>query len=185
MGVLTWVAPMPTLVWLSDRKGDRLDETHVSAEPSSAREDARVPGANEDTGGSKGTEAAPRERTQTADGLSGRFPRGERLTRAADFQAIFQRGKRVDRPSFIILWRDGAEVRKVGFAVSRGVRRAVERNRTKRRLREAYRATRAQAPQGVSIVIVGRPAAMTAEFGALKRHMADALRAIPGPGRAA
>jgi ribonuclease P protein component len=168
-------------VWLSDRKGDRSDETHVSAEPSSAGEDARVPGTHEDECGAQGAEAAARERTETADSLTGRFPRRERLTRAADFQAIFQHGKRVNRPSFIVLWRDGAAVRKVGFAVSRGVRGAVERNRAKRRLREAYRAGRAQAPSAVSLVIVGRPSALTVEFDALKRQMADALGAIPRP----
>ena len=45
-----------------------------------------------------------------------------------------------------ILWREGVDARRVGFAVSRQVRSAVERNRVRRRLREAYRATRQAAP---------------------------------------
>jgi ribonuclease P protein component len=103
------------------------------------------------------------------------------LTTSADFQALFQRGKRIDRPSMIVLWRATSEPRRAGFTVSRQVRGAVQRNRARRRLREAYRAMRAAAPTHAALVIIGRPAALRQPFTKLADELHDALTAIPGP----
>ncbi len=65
------------------------------------------------------------------------------------------------------------------------MRGAVRRNRLKRRLREAYRATRADAPASVAMVLVGRPGALTVEFDVLMREMREAFGAMRGPRRAA
>ena len=100
------------------------------------------------------------------------------MTTSADFQALFQRGKRIDRPSMIVLWRETVVPRRAGFAVSRQVRGAVARNRVRRRLREAYRAARDAAPPGVDLVIVGRPGALRARFAALVAELRAALATI-------
>jgi ribonuclease P protein component len=113
--------------------------------------------------------------------LSGSFGRRERLTGRREFQAVFQQGKRVDRPSLIVRWRESAGARRVGFAVSRQVRNAVRRNRVRRRLREAYRLTRDVAPASVLLVVIGRPSAFGVEFGALVAEMSHAFSMIPGP----
>lgn len=68
----------------------------------------------------------------------------------------------------------------MGFAVSRQLRNAVQRNRARRRLREAFRSARAAAPSRAALVIIGRPAALTASFEALQGQMRQALAAIPG-----
>lgn len=80
----------------------------------------------------------------------------------------------------IVLWRETAEPRRAGFAVSRQVPGAVQRNRVRRRLREAYRVTRAAAPSRTALVIVGRPAALREPFERLAGELRDALAAIPG-----
>jgi ribonuclease P protein component len=103
------------------------------------------------------------------------------LTSSAEVQALFQRGKRIDRPSMILLWRATDEPRRAGFAVSRQVRRAVQRNRARRRLREAYRATREAAPSHAALVIIGRPASLRRPFTELADELRDALATIPGP----
>jgi ribonuclease P protein component len=102
------------------------------------------------------------------------------LTTSADFQALFQRGRRIDRPALMVLWRETAEATRAGFAVSRQLQNAVQRNRARRRLREAYRATRDAAPAHVELVVVGRPAALTAPFESLATQLRGALAAIPG-----
>ena len=99
----------------------------------------------------------------------------------ADFQALFQRGRRIDRPSMIVLWRETEGPRRAGFAVSRQIRGAVQRNRARRRLREAYRATRSAAPSHTALVIVGRAAALSEPFETLAGELRGALAAIPGP----
>jgi ribonuclease P protein component len=57
----------------------------------------------------------------------------------------------------------------------------VQRNRARRRLREAFRLARAAAPTRAALVIIGRPAVLTAPFEALQGQMRQALAAIPGP----
>jgi ribonuclease P protein component len=160
-----------------------LDEADVSTQSAPAREDARVPREDEDQGRAKGVEAASCEGPKAADGLTGGLSRRQRLTTRAEFQALFQRGKRIDRPALIVLWREADEPTRVGFAVSRQLRNAVQRNRARRRLREAFRSARAAAPSRAALVIIGRPAALTASFEALQGQMRQALAAIPG-GRA-
>jgi len=160
-----------------------LDEADVSTQSAPAREDARIPRADEDQGRAKGVEAASCEGPKAADGLTGGLSRRQRLTTRAEFQALFQRGKRIDRPALIVLWREADEPTRVGFAVSRQLRNAVQRNRARRRLREAFRSARAAAPSRAALVIIGRPGALTASFEALQGQMRQALAAIPG-GRA-
>ena len=113
-----------------------------------------------DQGGPQGAQASTREGAQTADGIAGRLPRRERLTSNSEFQTLFRHGQRIDRPLMVVLWRqtDSDPARRAGFTVSRQVRGAVARNRVKRRLREAYRATRDAAPLRASLVVIGRPA---------------------------
>jgi ribonuclease P protein component len=176
---------MPTLIRLDDREGERTDEADFSAEPPPEGQDPRVPRANEDAGRAQGAQAATGEGAQTAGGLTGRFTRRERLTSAAQFQALFQQGRRVERPSLIVLWRPADTATKVGFAVSRQVRGAVDRNRVKRRLRAAYRATRSGAPANIAMVVVGRPGARTVQHKTLIREMGEAFESIPGPRPAA
>jgi ribonuclease P protein component len=102
------------------------------------------------------------------------------LTASAEFQALFQRGKRVDRPALIVLYRDVPEPTRVGFAVSRKLGNAVQRNRARRRLREAYRAARSSAPLHAAIVVIGRPAVLTVPFPTLVEQLRQALAAVPG-----
>lgn len=106
------------------------------------------------------------------------FPRRERLRRAGEFQAVFRGGNRVERRTFVALWRLDFGARKVGFAVSRQVRTAVKRNRVRRRLREAYRRRRGLFPEDLAMVFVGRPAALTADFDALLDDVAAAQAAV-------
>ena len=78
----------------------------------------------------------------------------------------------------IVLWRASQGPRRAGFAVGRQIRGAVRRNRTRRRLREAYRAARDVAPAGVDVVVIGRSAALTRSLSALIDDMREAFRAM-------
>ena len=81
----------------------------------------------------------------------------------------------------IVLWQTTDEPRRAGFAVSRQIRGAVQRNRARRRLREAYRTMRVAAPANTALVIIGRPGALRQPFAVLAHELRGALSAIPGP----
>jgi ribonuclease P protein component len=113
-----------------------------------------------------------------------RLPSGGRLKRASEFQAVFQRGSRVEREHFVALWRRADGAWRAGFAVTRKVRGAARRNRVRRRLREAYRQQLGTAlPPGVSVVFVGRETAEAASFERLSGDIREALRAIAARAR--
>lgn len=111
------------------------------------------------------------------------LPRGERLRRAAKFQAVFQHGSRLEGPSCVVLWRR-AEGRRAGFAVSRQVRGAAQRNRVRRRIREAYRQVRGQIAPGVELVVVARASVATRPFGDLVQDMRRLAESLARAARA-
>jgi ribonuclease P protein component len=100
------------------------------------------------------------------------------LTNGAEFQALFKQGRRIDRPSLIVLWGE-ADARRAGFAVSRQIRGAVDRNRARRRLREVYRAVREAAPPRAAVIVIARPGVLSGRFEMLIAELRGALAAIP------
>lgn len=95
-----------------------------------------------------------------------RFPKSERLSRQKDIEACLRTGKRYRHPllTIYIRWREGGE-RRVGFSVGKKVaRRAVERNRIKRWLREAYRTKRWAMREGFDLFVIAQPGCAAANF---------------------
>jgi len=90
------------------------------------------------------------------------------LTRSADFERVFRRGRSFGNRHLVLhlFPRDAgtepADRRepRVGLSVSRRVGGAVERNRVKRLLREAFGAHGAALPATVDVVVVARPDAL-------------------------
>jgi len=113
----------------------------------------------------------------------------ERLKRRSDFRSVAS-GVRTSGGAFVLQARsrgDEGAVR-VGFTVSKQVGNAVERNRVRRRLREAVRLSAAGAPHmrpGHDYVLIGRRAALAAPFGEMVRELDSALRRVHAQIRAA
>jgi ribonuclease P protein component len=105
----------------------------------------------------------------------------KRLKRRSDFRAAAQaaaRGARASARAFILQARRRAEAGppRMGLTVSKQVGNAVKRNRVRRRLRELIRVSpAAQLCAGHDYVLVGRSAALRAEFEAMIRDLAAAL----------
>lgn len=145
------------------------DETHVPAEEAQARQDARFPGADAHARGTPHVEAQTGEGTQAADGLMGAGPRAlgssqrlrrSRLSRSADFDRVFRQGRsHAARELVLYVFPRGevTEAPRLGLSVSRKVGGAVERNRVKRVLREAFAAEGGRLAPGTDAVVVARP----------------------------
>ncbi|MEF2073345.1 ribonuclease P protein component [Consotaella aegiceratis] len=97
----------------------------------------------------------------------------ERLKKRGDFLAA-RRGRRLNGPFFFIETldrRDGGAPR-LGLTVTKKVGNAVERNRIKRRLREAVRlGAGADMVVGHDYVIVARRDVLHVPFGSLKQEL--------------
>jgi ribonuclease P protein component len=110
--------------------------------------------------------------------LNSRFPRTARVRARADFDRIFEHGRRQATPRLAVHWHRTDTPARLGLAVSRKVDpRAVGRNRIKRALRDIFRHHRAQLASG-DYVVVARPSAREATREQLERHFLDLLRRL-------
>lgn len=108
----------------------------------------------------------------------------ERLRQRADFLAA-ARGAKAPSAAFVLQARarDGEGPARIGFTVSRKVGTAVERNRVRRRLREAVRrAGTSRTRPGHDYVLVGRRAALAVPFEQLVESFQSALGRIHAAG---
>lgn len=101
------------------------------------------------------------------------FRRHERLTDARDFQRVFERRRSASDATLIVygVENDLAFCR-LGLSVGRKkMRRAHDRNRFKRVVREAFRLNKAELPAGVDLVVVPKTSA--------RLSLADVRHALP------
>lgn len=85
------------------------------------------------------------------------LPREARIRRAGDFAAMRNASGRLGGRCFSVRYRDnGLDHARLGLAISKRVsKRAVERNRIKRLVRESFRRIRTQLP-AVDLLVMGR-----------------------------
>jgi len=108
------------------------------------------------------------------------FPRTARLLRHADFDRVYKQGKRhfASHITVFYLRRTPTGGPRIGFTVGRVLGGAVERNRMKRRLREAVRACYPGNDLAVDVVINPRKSLLTAEFSELLAQVERAFEVI-------
>jgi len=106
-----------------------------------------------------------------------------RLRRDADIAAVWSEGMRIQHSMFALRARpNGLDVIRVAVAAPRSLGRAVARNRSRRRLREAFRAAIGELAMGpgCDLVIVARPGTASAAFADLREAAAVALGSLAG-----
>ena len=112
-------------------------------------------------------------------GSRARFSRSSRLLRHADFERVYKQGQRhfAAHMTVFYLRRAQGDAARVGFTVGRVLGGAVDRNRMKRRLREAVRR---HLPPGVpvDVVINAKKSLLTAEFTELLDEVSRAFAVI-------
>jgi ribonuclease P protein component len=120
----------------------------------------------------------------------GTFPRSARLLRHADFERVYKLGRRHFSASMTVFYWQRPEAGsaaakapaasglRIGFTVGRALGGAVQRNRMKRRLREAVRLTRPPAGANADVVINPKKSLLTVEFAALVNEVSRAFVVI-------
>jgi ribonuclease P protein component len=93
--------------------------------------------------------------------MSGRPSTRGRLSRSAEFERVYREGRSVANRHLVLYTFPNAatERPRLGLSVSRKVGGAVERNKVKRLLREAFSHAENELLSGQDVVVVARPAA--------------------------
>lgn len=94
----------------------------------------------------------------TSAGRTVRPSRENRVRKRAEYLEIQSRGARVngDCMVFIVLRRDAGSPLRLGITASRKIGGAVQRNRARRLIREAFRAVFSELPDAIDIVVIVR-----------------------------
>jgi ribonuclease P protein component len=125
-----------------------------------------------------------------AERAGGRRAGGRRrLSRSAEFERVYRQG-RSKANRYLVLYAfprpedDDADGPRLGLSVSRRVGGAVERNRVKRVLREAFRLEAERLPPGSDYVIVARPDAKALDeregMGGVRQALAELVDGLGG-----
>jgi ribonuclease P protein component len=101
-----------------------------------------------------------------------------RLSRSADFDRVIRRGRSHASREFVlyVFPREQEGPPRLGLSVSRKVGGAVQRNRVKRLLREAFATEGSRLPEGTDAVVVARREA----WGLAERHGLPGVREVLG-----
>ena len=118
---------------------------------------------------------------QNVTAASSKFPKSKRLLKHSDFQRVYQSGRRqfTGNVTVFYLRRDGPEPGsgpRVGFTVGKALGGSVERNRIKRKMREAVRLSWGACEGAVDVVFNPRKSVLTLPFSDLADEVARALR---------
>ena len=93
---------------------------------------------------------------------SSRSSRRGRLSRSAEFERVYRQGRSTANRELVLYTfpNPAADPPRVGLSVSRKVGGAVQRNKVKRLLREAFARHEERLPSGHDLVVVARPDAL-------------------------
>lgn len=113
------------------------------------------------------------------------FPKSRRLLRHSDFERVYKQGRRhfADHMTVFYLRRSEDDEHqqsglRVGFTVGKVLGGSVQRNRMRRRLREAVRLNGLQGKANADVVINPKRSLLGAEFTDLQSQIAKAFDVI-------
>ena len=109
------------------------------------------------------------------------FSRAARLVKHADFERVYEQGQRhFARHMTVFFLRRESSPARLGLTVGRVLGGAVQRNRIKRRLRQAVRLQWSRLGAAADVVINPKKSALQADFAELSQELGRVFEVISG-----
>ncbi len=111
------------------------------------------------------------------------FPAEYRLKRKSEFQRVFEGGRKAVRPSLVLIAVRRPEtepaVTRLGLVVSRKTsKRAVKRNRVRRRFKEVFRLHHPCFQPGFDIIVISRASILNSSYQQIRDEFLSATRQL-------
>ena len=158
--------------------------THISAEPPPPQADPRVPRPHGDQEGPAGPRAPARQgaeapcRYSFAVVPSNTLPPARRIRRRAEFQRVFDAGRRAHGRYLTVIAAPAAGPdSRIGIVASKKLGGAVVRNRAKRLIREMFR-TSVGPERPCDLVIIPKPSALQVKVAEVVSDYSTTLRRL-------
>jgi ribonuclease P protein component len=117
---------------------------------------------------------------ETPESVSHKFPRSSRLLKHADFQKVYQRGRKHFSGNVVAFYyesgRSGSA--RVGLTIGKVLGAAVERNRIRRRMRAAISRHLAELTRPLDLVLHPRKSVLAMDFARLETEIAQVFAAV-------
>jgi ribonuclease P protein component len=105
------------------------------------------------------------------------FPRQDRLLHSSDFDRVFKGGRKIQTRNLLVFMMPGPEDgRRLGMTVTRKFGKAVQRNRAKRVIREAFRHNRDLLLAPLDVVVIVKRDAMLPTRTEYERDLVHAFK---------
>ena len=99
------------------------------------------------------------------------------LKKNKEFSYVYRRGKSVANKNLVLVYvKKKTNGLKVGFSISKKIGNAVVRNKTKRRLKEAFMALMDDVSKNTLIVFIARPAITTHDYQGILKNLKHVLK---------
>ncbi|MDD3386669.1 MAG: ribonuclease P protein component [Candidatus Pacebacteria bacterium] len=106
------------------------------------------------------------------------LPKENRLKKKKEFETVFKNGKTVRSKNIISKYFKSEDNKtKIGFIVSKKVsKKAVERNKIKRRLRASVRENKEMIKDGMNIIIIALPSIKEVPYSEINNDIKSILK---------
>lgn len=106
------------------------------------------------------------------------LPKNYRLKKKTEFSKVYQAGKSVANKYLILFYKPtkGQDKNRIAFAVSKKMGTAVERNRIKRRMREAMRPLLSNIKPNYDLIFIARIKIKGISFDNVEKNMVALLQ---------